>query len=287
MRARTALVNTARGLAKSYGERLRRCNFRKMNPEKAEGSSPDYQLPQIAEIYDIANPMAEDAAFYLSLAGSHSCSVLDLGCGTGTLCCMLAERGHRVTGIDPASAMLAVAKRKPHADQVEWIQTSAQLYRSMRRFDLIVMTGHAFQCLLRDADALAVLETMQGHLKAGGKVGFESRNPHIDWVDAWAERCRVLADGHITETIRVTGKDDEFISFQTSYRTPGGTLTTNSTLRFPSREHVIELITRSGMAVRDVFGDWTAGAFEPSRSREMIFIAENREIIDPTGLERF
>src|SRR5271156_5829864 len=37
VRSRTALVNTARGLTKSYGERLRGCNGRNMNPEKAEG----------------------------------------------------------------------------------------------------------------------------------------------------------------------------------------------------------------------------------------------------------
>ena len=43
VRARTAVVNTARGLAKSYGERLRGCNVRNMNPEKAEGLSPELQ----------------------------------------------------------------------------------------------------------------------------------------------------------------------------------------------------------------------------------------------------
>ena len=37
------MVNTARGLAKSYGERLRGCNVRNMNPEKAEGFSPELQ----------------------------------------------------------------------------------------------------------------------------------------------------------------------------------------------------------------------------------------------------
>ena len=84
----------------------------------------------------------------------------------------------------------------------------------------------------------------------------------------------MLADGQITETITITAKDGELISFETSYRHPGGTLMTNSTLRFPSREHVVEWITCSGMAVRDVFGDWNAGCFEPSRSREMIFVAE-------------
>ena len=43
VRARTGLVNSARGLAKSYGERLRGCNVRNMNPEKAEGLSPELQ----------------------------------------------------------------------------------------------------------------------------------------------------------------------------------------------------------------------------------------------------
>ena len=43
VRARTGLVNAARGLAKSYGERLRGCNVRNMNPEKADGLSPELQ----------------------------------------------------------------------------------------------------------------------------------------------------------------------------------------------------------------------------------------------------
>src|SRR5437868_2771125 len=43
VRARTGLVNSAGVLAKSYGERLRGCNVRNMNPEKAEGLSPELQ----------------------------------------------------------------------------------------------------------------------------------------------------------------------------------------------------------------------------------------------------
>jgi SAM-dependent methyltransferase len=237
----------------------------------------DYQNAQISETYDLINPWAQDADFYLSLAGRRRCSVLDLGCGTGTLCCALAERGHWVSGVDPAAAMLAVARRKPHAEQVEWVESSAQSYKSQQRFDLVVMTGHAFQILLTDADALAVLETMRGHLKAGGRVAFETRNPSMDWASEWAARAplvRTLPDGQLLETLEVTGKDDEFISFQTCYRFAHMTLTTSSTLRFPSREHVEALITRSGLVVRDVFGSWDAGPFEAARSREIIFIAE-------------
>jgi len=62
VRARTALVNTARGLAKSYGERLRGCNVRNMNPEKAEGLSPELQAalePLLAGIESLSKRIRE------------------------------------------------------------------------------------------------------------------------------------------------------------------------------------------------------------------------------------
>jgi SAM-dependent methyltransferase len=241
------------------------------------GAIMDYQNPQIAEIYDLMNPWARDADFYLALAAKRTCNVLDLGCGTGTLCCALAERGHRVTGVDPADAMLVVARKKPHAEKVEWMESSAQSYKSQRRFDLIVMTGHAFQTLLTDADAVAVLETIRGHLAERGRVGFETRNPRVDWAGEWATRppaIRRLPSGQLVETLEITEQKGDLVSFQTSYQLPHGTLTTNSTLRFPSREQVEALIAGSGLVVRNLFGDWDAGPFEASRSREVIFIAE-------------
>jgi transposase len=62
VRARTALVNTARGLAKSYGERLRGCNVRNMNPEKAEGLSPELRTalePLLAALGSLSEQIRE------------------------------------------------------------------------------------------------------------------------------------------------------------------------------------------------------------------------------------
>jgi transposase len=62
VRARTGLVNTVRGLAKSYGERLRGCNVRNMNPEKAEGLSPELQAalqPLLAALESLSQQIAE------------------------------------------------------------------------------------------------------------------------------------------------------------------------------------------------------------------------------------
>ena len=62
VRTRTALINTARGLTKSYGERLRGCNPRNLNPEKAEGLSPELQAalePLLTEIESLSQRIRE------------------------------------------------------------------------------------------------------------------------------------------------------------------------------------------------------------------------------------
>jgi ubiquinone/menaquinone biosynthesis C-methylase UbiE len=59
-----------------------------------------------------AERTAWDRIFDLALVGRDSLEALDAGCGTGFLSFELAARGHRVTGIDFAPAMLAEARRK-------------------------------------------------------------------------------------------------------------------------------------------------------------------------------
>ena len=61
-RARTALVNTARGLTKSYGQRLRGCNPRNLDLEKAQGLSPELQAalgPLLQALESLSERIAE------------------------------------------------------------------------------------------------------------------------------------------------------------------------------------------------------------------------------------
>ena len=84
----------------------------------------------------------------------------------------------------------------------------------------------------------------------------------------------MLPGGQISEALKITRRGDQFISFQTSYRSAHETWTTDSTLRFPSREQVEALLVRSGLVARHLFGDWDASPFDISRSKEMIFLTE-------------
>ncbi len=62
VRVRTSLINTARGLTKSYGERLRGCNPRILNAEKARELSPELQAalqPLLAAIESLSERIYE------------------------------------------------------------------------------------------------------------------------------------------------------------------------------------------------------------------------------------
>ena len=72
-------------------------------------------------------------------------SVLDIGCGTGTFACMLAGRGIEVTAVDPAAAMLEVARAKPGADAVRWVHGDATTLPALQ-VDAAFMTGTSLRC---------------------------------------------------------------------------------------------------------------------------------------------
>jgi SAM-dependent methyltransferase len=237
-----------------------------------------YENPKLAAIYDLFSPWSPDRDFYLSLAGEAPCHVLDLGCGTGLLCDAYAARGHIVTGVDPAPAMLAVARQKPHGSAIEWVQAAAQEYRSERRFDLIIMTGHAFQVLLRDEDVLAALTTMRRHLKPSGRAVFESRNPAIDWAAEWNGAEERSHQGiPIRETTEVLTRAGDRVTFEQRYELPDETLISFSELRFLPKQGIEERLAAAGLRVEALFGDWDRSPFDGSSSHEMIFIARPAE----------
>lgn len=233
-----------------------------------------YEHPRLAAIYDLDSGWSKDRDFYLALAGEGRKRILDLGCGTGLLCDAYAAEGHDVTGADPSAAMLDVGRRKPNGDKIEWVQSFAQNFRSAKRFDLIIMTGHAFQVLLDDTDALATFATMRDHLAPDGLIVFESRNPAIDWRLRWhGGEDELEVDGvALRQTCEVLSMTGDRIVFETRYTFPDEVLVSSSELRFRSRTEIEAGLQASGLQAKKICGDWDGTLFVSDSSDEMIFL---------------
>jgi ubiquinone/menaquinone biosynthesis C-methylase UbiE len=88
-----------------------------------------------------AERAAWDRILDLVLAGRSALDALDAGCGTGFLAFELAGRGHRVTAVDFAPAMLAEARRKAAARglTIRFEEADAEhLPFAASRFDLAI-----------------------------------------------------------------------------------------------------------------------------------------------------
>ncbi|WP_395018666.1 class I SAM-dependent methyltransferase [Dongia sp.] len=244
--------------------------------------SDHYNQPELAALYDDENVWDASSDFYRDLAlRSGAKTLLDLGCGTGLLTRGIVEAidGSGV-GIDPATPMLEVARRKTRGERVEWLEGDARSVRLDREFDLIIMTGNAFQAFLTEADQVALFRTAAAHLAPGGRFAFESRNPA---KQEWREWVPGPASFRVQETVAYGPVEiwndarmnaDRILDVEEHYRILGSgkSLRSDFRLRFSSPEEIWDAMMPAGLAVEHCYGDYDCQPFTPA-AREIVIVA--------------
>jgi SAM-dependent methyltransferase len=225
-----------------------------------------YTDPSLAEMYDAicGREGRADFNFYLPLVMSAE-AVLDVGCGTGALLHWARESGHtgRLCGLDPADGMLEQARKR---SDIKWILADLTSVRFDREFDLIVMTGHAFQVFVEDDDLRGALAAIRSALTDDGRFVFETRNPLVREWEQWtqAEPVEVTgasdASGAIVWRVSEveTPVDGDIVSFTQTYTRPGWTRpqVSRSTLRFLDVDSLSSFLSDAGLVIEEQFGDW-------------------------------
>lgn len=228
---------------------------------------------RLAAIYDDVDGHRCDLDHYEAIVDELGArSVIDVGCGTGTLGCRLAARGLTVLGVDPADASLAVARAKPGADRVTWLLGDATTLLPVT-VDVVTMTGNVAQVFVREQEWLATLARVRSVLGDGGHLVFESRDPSFcGWKEWTREQSSAVTDtvaGRVEHWVELTHVALPFVSFRHTFRfvDDGDMVTSESTLRFRSREEITTALVASGFRVEGVRD-------APDRpGREMVFIA--------------
>ena len=213
--------------------------------------------PRQAVLYDVLDDDRSDLDAYIAIAGELGARhAVDIGCGTGSLAVRLAGKGLSVVGVDPAAASLDVARTKPYADRVTWINGDATALASLAgAADMAVMTGNVAQVFVSDADWSETLTAVHVALRPGGWFVFETRRPEVRAWEDWdiAPTTVDLLDGRTAVIARtVTVVDLPLVTFEGSTTIGDEILTSVSTLRFRDRLEIERDLRSNGFTVSDV-----------------------------------
>ncbi|QWB21615.1 MULTISPECIES: bifunctional 2-polyprenyl-6-hydroxyphenol methylase/3-demethylubiquinol 3-O-methyltransferase UbiG [Streptomyces] len=237
-----------------------------------------FRHPRLAAVYDPLDPDRGDLDPYLRMTEEFGArQVLDIGCGTGVFALLLAARGIRVVGVDPAGASLDVARGKPGGERVRWIHGDATTLPPLAA-DLATMTGNAAQEITDPEDWRAFLRGAWSALRPGRRLVFETRIPARRAWEEWnREATYAVTDvpgaGTVEHWIELLDVSGPLVTFRSVYAfaADGQVLTSESTLRFRERREVETELAAQGFVVEDVRD-------APDRpGREFVFVARRPE----------
>ena len=141
---------------------------------------------EFARVYDLFmdnidyEKWADYIQKHLEEQGIRDGLVLELGCGTGTMTGLLAQKGYDMIGVDNSEEMLAEAMEK----KMESGQDILYLLQDMQEFELygtvraVVSVCDSLNYLTEKEDLLQVFRLVNNYLDPGGVFLFDMNTIH-------------------------------------------------------------------------------------------------------------
>jgi SAM-dependent methyltransferase len=242
-----------------------------------------------AEYYDLADgDRAPHVAFYSGLLNDRIRSVLELGCGTGTMASALAQRmvrrndnaqAIRVVGVDASEGMLRVARSREAA--VEWIFGDMRSPPVEGPFDLVFCCYNTLQHLLVDADLAQAFRAVHDLLNTDGIFAFDIYQPNVAYLSI--PRTNAMARS-------ITGRNGRYLEIREDHVYDPDTKLVTLNWRLVDRDHadkpplahtsyhlrqhfpadVDRLLAGAGLVVRERYGDFDRSRFEKTSKRQVL-----------------
>ena len=138
----------------------------------------DTHLSQDSDLASRRKPAIEETVgWILDRLGKENAKILDLGCGPGLYCEMLAEAGHDVTGVDLSKRSIDYAKKSATEKglDIEYINKNYLNLDLSEKFDLVMMIFCDFD-VLNSGERDNLLEKIYQALESGGMFVFDTMN---------------------------------------------------------------------------------------------------------------
>lgn len=225
----------------------------------------------------------EDLPLYREMARRTGGPILELMCGTGRVLVPLAEDAHTITGVDSSEAMLARARERVSAanlnDRVTLLHADVRSVQlPTAHFGMAFVAVNSFMHLAAVRDQIATLALARQALTRHGLLILDLFNPDPQRI--LSEDNRLVLDReydldgrHVQKFVAI----DSDLANQTSFvtylydETDSAGQFTRRTMRFTMRwfyryelEH---LLARSGFMLRSLYGSYDLEAYESGSSR--------------------
>ncbi len=227
-----------------------------------------YAIVYAHRTVEAAEPEAAFAVQQLQLQ-EHDVT-LDLCCGTGRHLVHLAKRTQNAYGLDYSPTLLARA--------VETLPGRARLVRADMKaipfasaFDVVTSFFTSFGYFEDDADNARVVGEMARILRPGGRFFVDHVN--VDHLRKTLEPASVRRNGpyEIRESRWIDEKRQRINKITRVFRNGAALHGSEESVRLYSREELTAILSRAGLTVRGVYGDYDGAPFDDARPR-MLFV---------------
>lgn len=213
--------------------------------------------------------------------------LLDIACGTGRMAIHMAQLGFQVTGVDVVPEMIAHAKTKAAAHNVnlEFVVADARAFHLGKKFPFIYMLMNAFQFLHTRQDHEGLFACVREHLEPDGYFLFETRNPcprnlnllrHLDpdvFIQPDGSKLTLTEQQYydpLTQIQHYTRRRHWDYADGTQLDLPHRTA-----LRYVYPQEMESLLHYNGIKIHTLYGDWQQNPLTAD-SYSMIIVCQKR-----------
>lgn len=249
-------------------------------------NSEEYNDPTL---YDKENEQYRpELTFLLKWASQTKGPIIDLACGTGRVTIPIAEKGHKLIGVDIHKGMLEEAvKKSAHLDlPINWFEQDCTKLNLRVKSQFIYSVGNSFQHFLTNEAQDGLLSSVNKHLAMNGIFIFGTRFPSTEELlqPSTEEYWRSYNDcetSHVVDLYTISHYDAlEQIQHYTTirkYKNSNGRIVnekrTNISLRYVFPKEMERLLQANGFEIVHLYQDWNETPITAD-SYEMIYVCK-------------
>jgi len=210
--------------------------------------------------------------------------VCDLGCGTGSVCSILSEKGYDCIGIDSSDMMLDIASKKNADKKILYLCQDMCEFELYGTVDVFLSMLDSLNYILSVEDLDRIFALVRNYLNPGGLFIFDV-NTFFKYDEILSDNTFVFEENDIFYTWE-NCFDGEYCDFCLNFfsKNPDGSYKRTReehSQRYHSIEELKEIIKKHGLTLEAIYSELTED--EPDKEDQRVFFVVKSEY-GPKGI---